>query len=75
MERETSGAPQNDSPTAKVSGAAPGGPSRLDATRPATATDPTKHAELQLLITFIRKKSDQPNPSAPSEKRTATHAN
>ncbi len=67
MERETSGSPQNDSPAAKVPGAAPGGPVRLDASQPTTSRDSSKRNALELLLAVIRKKPNQPNPSPPRE--------
>ena len=66
-EREISGTPQSNSPTSKVPGAAPGGPFRLDMTRPISTPVSPHYYTLQLLITLIKKKSDQPNSSPPNE--------
>ena len=59
---ETRGALQSNSPTSKSLGATPGGPFRLDMTRPiATPVSPHRCA-MQLLIALIEKKPGQPKP-------------
>jgi hypothetical protein len=65
-ENETSGVLQNDSPTARVPGAAPGDSFRFDMPRP-TTPDSSKRSSLQVLITLIRKKPYHSNPMPPRE--------
>jgi hypothetical protein len=69
VEKETSGAPQSNSPTPMATGAAPGGSSLPHATRPTPLIPPSRCYGLRFLVAFIKQSNREHPYNGPSQGR------
>jgi hypothetical protein len=67
VEKETSGAPQSNSPTPEATGAAPGGSSFLGAMPPTDLAAPTECYYLRLLVAAIKQANQEPTDKGPNQ--------